>query len=724
MRSVASLKKSSMQALEFHFNPKKEENIVFDSFCYTPVNIEEKRLGNLYITSEITNAILPQTTQFLNALISKIKDSYYLSSNKSRTFPEGKVRDKSSEKALNRCLKKANEFLAQELHKENIGWLGNLNLAVLSISCTFHSGKVQDKSENVEDYAFNFTKIGDIKILLYRGGKLIDICSNLTINEIEPYPLKVFSNTLSGKLSENDLIFVLTQKVYESFLKENIFEKIRKLPQIDGKTIEKILRQNENLLSDVAGALLLINLAGGIAEKLSPFIIREKELAFLNKAFKYSGNVSKNIWGALLVIYQRVKTTLTKLKTPSLAKITHDRTPKISKISKIGLNLKFPEFSFPHFRAIFSNFVEKFSSQFVKKNLILVSILIFVLLLGFLIFQREAKENLKLAQKTILNIETKINQANNFLLLNNEKEANLILKDARQEILPLTKSGSPIIKDAKSLKEKIENSLNALNKLDKIENPQLFFEIQEKGFYPQNILYLNENVYIFSPASGNLFKLSKSGEINSIQLPQKFDLATVFDNSLLFFKNPNIITSFKKDEFGTPITLENYSSDLRFNGLFVFNSNLYFWDSKNCSKIIKYPHLSELKWASPENWFNEEYSSLFCPTTTSITIDGSVWISADGSEIKRFYSGSWQESLLINIFPSLEKPTKIYIRANLPYLYILEPIKNRILITTKSGDIIKQFQSEKFDNLKDFTVSQGGNTIWLLNGQKIYKVNL
>ena len=791
-----------MQAFEFHFNPKLHRDLVFDSFCYEPVNIEEKQRGNLYIVGEIKHAVLPKDAQFLDSLASQIKKEYYSPSPSLR-------KELNPEAALSRSLKKTNEFLSQELQKDNLGWLGNLNLAVISLAENSH-GRIPTESRILDSkaigirimsraergtlrfsHAFNFTKTGDIKILLRRGGKFIDLCSNLVINEIEPYPLKVFSNVVSGELLPDDLILVFTQEIYESFLKEKVFDRINALSEINGKTVGKILKQKEDILSKAAGVFLLINLAPEKEVKKSPlFVIKQREYSFLFKTLSRTLNIGRTVLPG--------RTVLKILKLPSVSSIVSFWRQIIEKIKLFKISFLRNKTKQLFFSVVQRRYQHKFSDKIsvaqkgaeysifqwfriflsgvFRQNLILIFALIFILLLGSFIFQKEKERNLNSAKITLSNIEQKVNLAQNFLLLKNDREANLNFQSARRDLLPLTKAGSPVIKEAKSLRENIENSLFTLSKLEKIENPQLFLELKERDFSPKNIFLLGEDIYIFSPISENLFKLSKSGEINSIRLPQKFDLAAVFDNSLLFFKNPNIITALRKNEFGTPISLENYPSDLRFNGLFVFNSNLYFWDSKNCSKIIKYPYLGKLtpletragyetqpnrsklqdmfltglNWANPENWFKEEYSSLFCPATTSITIDGSIWISADGSEIKRFYGRLWQESLLINTFPFLEKPAKIWAspaRGTNSYLYILEPTKNRILIVIKSGlpaglsadlpaearraetgasakagEVLKQFQSEKFDNLLDFTVSEDGKTIWLLNGLKIYKI--
>ena len=41
----------------------------------------------------------------------------------------------------------------------------------------------------------------------------------------------------------------------------------------------------------------------------------------------------------------------------------------------------------------------------------------------------------------------------------------------------------------------------------------------------------------------------------------------------------------------------------------------------------------------------------------------------------------------------------------------------------KTGQVFQQFQSEKFDNLSDLAFSEDGKTLYVLNGETIYKIN-
>ena len=118
-----------MRVFEFHFNPRlrqgfggqaKLPDLIFDSFCYEPENIYERRVGSLYLVGLLKN-VLPQNLHFLDRLAKLIKDQYYRST---LSTPE---------KALKESLRQGNEFLEGIAKKGDVSWLGNLSFAALSL---------------------------------------------------------------------------------------------------------------------------------------------------------------------------------------------------------------------------------------------------------------------------------------------------------------------------------------------------------------------------------------------------------------------------------------------------------------------------------------------------------------------------------------------------------------------------------------------------------------
>lgn len=351
-----------MQVFEFHFNPKIKGDLIFDSFCYEPENIYEKRLGSLYIVGELKN-VLPNDLNFLEKISQFIKTRYY------------NYYLKTPEEALRECLKGLNEFLTREVKKENVNWLGNLKLAVVSLCPSQKSG----------DGYLNFSKIGDIKIFLLRGGKINEISKGIDFQEIEPYPLKIFSNIVSGKLIEEDLLLILTQEVSSFFVEkwrintshnqktkknkdlvfsETLLEKIAKIIPFKEKGLKEILKTREKEFLKISGICLLIHFSK--KEELKEFFaFREKPkevslskfLLFLkDKLVKINGFLKRKLSRTILVFSQKTV------------------------FPKMGLNLRL----FP--KTLKMLFQVKIPSN-LKRSLVLILILILFLLVGFLIFR-------------------------------------------------------------------------------------------------------------------------------------------------------------------------------------------------------------------------------------------------------------------------------------------------------------------------------------------------
>jgi len=325
-----------MNIFEFRFNLKEKEDSVFNSFCYEPVNVYEKRLGSLLLIGEVKNA-LPINLKFLDNLAVFIKKEYYASP----------IR-RSPEVSLKESLKKANEYLEAIAKKGDVSWLGNLNIAVLSF--------IPHQKDRWQTF---FTKVGDLKILLSRTGEILDIGKNLDLEDIEPYPLKIFGNIVTGKLNEGDLIFAFTKEVFSVFAEGSVLtdkisqkagkgknpfklgsllEKIAKLEKFEAKKLGEFLETKKRELSQISGVCLLCRLS----KKTERTAEDKKTLAFETKE----------------------KFSMQKLFLSPIIKIFKKRR---------GFKPKIPKIQF---------------SQNLKKNLILVLALVFFLLLGFLIFRK------------------------------------------------------------------------------------------------------------------------------------------------------------------------------------------------------------------------------------------------------------------------------------------------------------------------------------------------
>ncbi len=674
---------NSMKVFELHFNPRGNEDMVFDSFCYEPINIDEKKLGSLYMVGHLKNA-LPRNYKLLEELSVCIKKEYY------------KNTKRSAEKSLIEGLKKGNEFLDNLTKQGDVSWLGNLNFAVLTI----------------KDFVFNFTKVENIATCLLRGGKITDIAKNLSNEEIEPYPLKVFGNIVSGKLFENDVILILTKEVSDIFLAENILNEIASLNVFNEKKLKEIFSKKEKNLREIFGVSLVISLV----EKEETLKVKvPKLLEFERIKDKFS------IIKALSPIKTAVKIFL-NFFIKIFQKILYPFNFLSKKFSFPSFKITLPKFSFPKVRLPGTKYK-------LSKNFFLFLVFIVVLIIGFYLFQFQEKKEVAEIETIFLKAQGNVRSAEQFLILNKKGEARNLFFDSWKELaslekaLPQDKISSPLKENILSLKEKIESSLTQLSNLIILENPEIFFDFSETNLAPQKIVKIGRKLYLFNPLSQNLASIDIYTKLREeINTEKRFNLAQPFNsNSAIFFSKPNNLTVFTEPNYFSETNVDFPVGEFDLADFKKLYSNLYFLDRKN-SLILKCPFNSDVKNQKCIFWLSKDTKK---PTNVvSFAVDGSIWILDKDGGLEKYYSGDYQENLNIKVFPELTKPSKISTSPDFPYLYILEPEKNRILIFTKSGEIIKQFQSDKFDNLKDFSISEDGNTVWLLNGLIIYKISL
>ncbi|RLC36539.1 MAG: hypothetical protein DRH33_06850 [Candidatus Nealsonbacteria bacterium] len=268
-----------MKFLEFHFNPKlaKKKDIIFDTFCFVPEKKEEKNLGYLYLIGQLRN-ILPKTKGILVNLAEIIKNEYY-------KFP-----DRKASESFKESLEKANEFLAQEVRKENVSWLGNLNFGVISLT---------------PDFSINLSKVGNLKILLLRDGEIFNIAESINF---ESSPTKIFPNFVKGKVSQGDKILMTTPEVFQVFDQEGVFQNLAKAKK--SREIKKIFKEKKKSLKEISGAsLLIIPPKKGILAKNVSFP-KIPKLSFLSKSLT---SLSQKIFPHSLLLQEKIKKSVIAL---------------------------------------------------------------------------------------------------------------------------------------------------------------------------------------------------------------------------------------------------------------------------------------------------------------------------------------------------------------------------------------------------------------------------
>lgn len=579
---------------------------------------------------------------FLTKISQSIKKKFYSASYK------------KTNKALAESLKAGNNFLSDEIKKENTGWLGNLNFAVLAI----------------KDYDLSFTQTGDFKILLLRGGQITDVSNNIDSSEIEPYPLKVFLRVVSGKLAKDDIIAVVSSDLYDFIAPKKILEKIS--GDLSEKKLKEIMPSKLIEEAGISGICFIANISGSSS--------KAKEIVFEKEKEGFFAKVMKSI------------------KLPAF------------KLPEPKMNLKLPK----------AESLKSYSKDpDSKKNIILIIALIVILILGFVVFKKNEEIKNSKNAAYFKELGQKFSDAENAIRYGENAKGESLLKEILDNISQFTSDGNSLKDEALKLKDQAQEKLYGISKLKIIENPDVLADIDIKNleFVPQTLLISGYNMYLSSPISPNLYVFdlnSRKGDL--LKYSQNLELADDLSSFILFFSRPDkiiFLESGKLKEEKLALPKDEFSFDL----MSSYASNIYFLNQEK-NEIIKYSYGSNFKWGEPKVSFSPKEKA------KSFAIDSYFWLLNENNAIDVYYKGNYEKTVSINIYPEIKNLTKIKTKSGLPYLYLLEPANSRLIITDKSGKIVEQLQSEKFDNLKDFSISSNGSTIWILNGEQIFRVEM
>ncbi|MEA3295999.1 MAG: hypothetical protein U9Q27_02575 [Patescibacteria group bacterium] len=568
-------------------------------------------------------------------------------------------------KNLRQIFKKINFYLQKQIKNNNIFWFNNLNIAVLNII----------PKKNL--YNVNFTKTGNIKFLLIREKQIINIAENLESKNL-------FEGIASGQLLKNDKILILSNEIFSAFTyfkKQNILDEIANLDLFDYKKIKKILEKHKKNLNSVTGICAFISL-----DKKNLALNEKQKYTFFFNSCHNEPKFNKNSLKLFLTTKNFSKFFQIKTSTNFIKQIKKQKWSKdalacfMTNITKTALE-------------IFANLKKFLFSKFG----LCAFILIFILMFGSFIFKENEEKQIKQTQEQLEEIKTKILRAESFLIINNEKQAKILFQEAWEKINNLTNQDETTKQSVNEIKKTIENHINDFNQIKKIENPFVWQDIIPEKLFAR----------------------------------EKYNLTSSWKNSILVFESPNQLTRLKNNEIQEKIFLADLTADFNPQNFCVYSSNLYFLNTVS-GEIIKYAgnslrdntEIKKIKWEKPKIW--TQSNSLI--NAKSMTMDNSVWILNSENKIDRYYAGRYEQTLEINIFPKLKNLEKIYTSPSLSYFYILDPSENRIIVLDKkslidnNSKVIKQFTSEKFNNLIDFSISTNEKTIYLLNNSIIYKI--
>ncbi|MCK5413550.1 MAG: hypothetical protein KAI57_04220 [Candidatus Pacebacteria bacterium] len=752
-----------------------------DIFIYEPENIDEQSLGSLYILGEVVN--FPSNSSYLiNLLASIAKKEFYSDSKKSTT------------ESLEASLHKVNSTLSDMAEQGNIDWIGNLNMIFCAYkneelhlsqageikTILIRDKQITDIGKNVisetnshpirtfANIASGELEIGDLVLFatpelfnVFSTEKLKQLSSSLDTEELAEAVQNAIEkekdiNTMglfimkveeekeeefthieikSQVIIEKEEIVPIHQEEEEKKEEENIFsiekpESEKGLVNEKRISLEDIIKEyeadNENEFENIENP------------KSVETIIEEREqVEFLEKnnfdkkpdseetdkflqALDEESNVS-----LLDNLSNKLKGIMNKESLVSLINLVKNFLSSIQKI------LRKDNFNQDSSQKI------SFSSE--RKKIILASfILILIILTGGLLLENKKKldeENYQNYQNLIIKAEEKISQAE-IKSINSPSDARGYLLEARgiirEKDRSLTgKNYQDLNNKSSDLINKIQNQLDILDFVEKIENPRIVIDLNQfENTKNATKIFESGNKYFVLGQDNITFseiniaeKNVKNFDIGNIEKIKNLDISSFMKKTdeIIFLKNENkleILNSSRKTITSESI---NFVDNAFATKEIASYSNYLYLLSPESNQIYKYKRLTN-GFDDGVKWLTEEMD---IKNSVSIAIDGSIYLLNSDGLINKFRTGN-QELFAIEI-PSNPIPStaRIYTNSNLKYLYVTDSENKRVALFDKTtGILVKQYTSEKFNDIKNIVIDSEEEKIYILNGSEIFEIEI
>ena len=245
----------------------------------------------------------------------------------------------------------------------------------------------------------------------------------------------------------------------------------------------------------------------------------------------------------------------------------------------------------------------------------------------------------------------------------------------------------------------------------------------------EEILKLKDSFYFYGSLDNSIYRLNPLDKIiTNLKVGSsnlgRFKLATPIeeDKTIVFYTEgpglalydflKNKLISLKSDFIFSRVNIQDIAN---------YRSNIYLLDTKN-NQIIKQTKILG-GYGKAEKWIKPDQATDFSQAR-SLTVDGAVYVLKSDGQILKYFTGLKEEFKVRELFIPLNQPTKIFTLPDLKNLYILDPLNKRVVVFDKEGDLIKQYTSEKFDDLKDIWVLEKQDQIYLLNGMKVFLIEM
>jgi hypothetical protein len=363
----------------------------------------------------------------------------------------------------------------------------------------------------------------------------------------------------------------------------------------------------------------------------------------------------------------------------------------------------------------------------VSQVLLITSVsllIVFVVSIG--IFSTNKAKEAKAAQfkSTLDQAHAKYNSAVASLIYSNTKDATSLLSEA-ENLNGQVLGSSYYNAEAKALQDKINQEKNHVVHFNDVQGVKQFATIGDDS--TEAVALMTNGSTLFAASSDKkLYSIGSAGgtaKASAINFTAGGNIAhgNYFEagKSLLLLTTKSEVAEYTLDD--NKLSMLNTVGIDGVVDIVSYGTRFLYFLQPGENKILR-ANKTSAGLGKATSWIKDSNASL--NNAISFAIDGSIYILGSDGSVQKFLNGSKDDFTLSGLKTPLNSPKKIITNSDLKNVYIFDPNNKRIVVTSKTGNVIKELTSDSFANAVDGVFDESKSTGYVLAGNKVYSFPL
>lgn len=283
----------------------------------------------------------------------------------------------------------------------------------------------------------------------------------------------------------------------------------------------------------------------------------------------------------------------------------------------------------------------------------------------------------------------------------------------------------PNNKEAQDLKNQIESESPSILLQSSVSDFPVFLDLEliKKNFRATHLSLSAGKLLVLDPGAKTLVVLDLAKKSNQILAGSEKLGEAVFASlngsvAFVYSKDKGILKiDTTNQKVSTVSKIDSEWGDIK--DIYGFAGNVYLLDS---GQVWKYLPTSE--GYSDKREYLSKVTKVDFAGALRMQIESSIYLLKSGGEILRFTRGEKDNFSYQGLDQGVKDPKSFFVSSDTDDFYLLDSGNSRLLILTKTGSYKGQISGAKFGAATDLVVDEKGKKVYLLEGSKIYSVDL